>query len=186
MEYIRTIRETVGHRSALIATTGKIGRELFSIGHRPGQLYVVGSMGCASAIAFGVHESARGQKHVTVIDGDGAALMKMGNLATIGHYAPRSYLHIVLDNEAHESTGAQPTVSSTVDFAHIASACGYQRIWRTDDIEEFQGILRVARDLEGPSLIHAKVGISTEQKLGRPTLTPKQVKDQFKDWWSAL
>ncbi|MBL7714979.1 MAG: phosphonopyruvate decarboxylase [Bdellovibrionales bacterium] len=186
MDYIQAVREGVGKESGLVATTGKIGRELFTLGHRPGQLYVVGSMGCASGIGFGIHESARGKKHVTVIDGDGAALMKMGNLATIGHYRPERFLHIILDNEVHESTGAQPTVSSTVDFAMIASAAGYQRIWRTDQLEDFKKILPIAKDQKGPCLIHAKVGISTDQKLGRPTVTPVQVKDQFRDWWKTL
>ena len=183
MKYITAIQEILGGGSALIATTGKIGRELFTVGHKPGQLYVVGSMGCASAIALGMHEAAKGKKHITVLDGDGAALMKLGSFATVGHVEPAHFLHIVLDNEAHESTGAQPTVSSTVDFAQIASATGYRNVWRTDDIEDFKAIIAKARDLSGPCFVHVKVGISTDGKLGRPTVTPVEVREQFQTWW---
>ena len=35
-------------------------------------------------------------------------LMKLGVLATIGFYQPSNLLHIILDNEAHDSTGGQP------------------------------------------------------------------------------
>lgn len=185
MDYIAAIQEILGGKSGLVATTGKAGRELFTVGHKPGQLYVVGSMGCASAIAFGMHEAARGEKHVTVIDGDGAALMKLGSFATIGHYAPKRYLHILLDNEVHESTGAQPTVASTTDFALIASATGYEHVWRVDGMQEFQEAIRAARDMKGPCFVHAKVGISASDKLGRPTVTPKEVKEQFATWWNA-
>ena len=96
---------------AIIATTGKTGRELFTISDRPNHLYVVGGMGTASAIGFGVAHALPRQP-VVVIDGDGAALMKMGSLATIGFYQPANLLHIILDNEAHDSTGGQQTASS--------------------------------------------------------------------------
>ena len=65
------------------------------------------------------------QVAAVVLDGDGAALMKLGTLATIGAYAPQNLIHIVFDNGAYESTGGQPTVSQSVDFAAAAIACGY-------------------------------------------------------------
>ncbi len=85
LDAIRIVHDAVGDDTALLGTTGKIGRELYTLGHRPNQLYVVGSMGCASGIALGVHLGADGRRPVVVLDGDGAALMKMGTLATIGY-----------------------------------------------------------------------------------------------------
>lgn len=162
----------------VVATTGKIGRELFDLGHHAGQLYVVGGMGCASAIGLGIslHQQRR---QVVVLDGDGAALMKMGSFGTIGHYRPRNLLHIILDNEAHESTGAQATVSPTVDFAAVASACSYGTLFRCDDAASLSHALRAALHAPGPTLIHVKVGISADSSVGRPTLSPVQVKEQF-------
>ncbi len=61
-----------------------------------------------------------------MLDGDGALLMKLGSLATIGALAPRNYHHVVFDNGAHDSTGGQPTPSPAVDFALAALACGYR------------------------------------------------------------
>ena len=45
------------------------------------------------------------------LDGDGALLMRMGVLATVGYERPPNLVHVLLDNQRHESTGGQSTVS---------------------------------------------------------------------------
>src|SRR5688500_20224041 len=117
---------------AIIATTAKTGREWFTVADRANHLSVVGGMGTASAIGFGVAHALPRQP-VVVIDGDGAALMKMGSLATIGFYQPENFLHIILDNEVHDSTGGQQTASPVVRFAHVSSEerrVGAEARWR--------------------------------------------------------
>ena len=175
---IGQVARLIGADDLVIATTGKIGRELFEHGHRPGQLYVVGGMGCASGIGLGV-SLARPDRRVVVLDGDGAALMKMGAFATIGHYAPRNLLHVLLDNEAHESTGAQATVSSTVDFAQVAAAASYRAAFRCDTADALDRAVSACLASDGPALIHMKVGITADSEVGRPTVTPVAVKEQF-------
>ena len=68
---------------------------------------MVGAMGGASPLALGVALNTPAK--IVVLDGDGAALMKMGVFATIGTEQPSNLLHIVLDNGAHDSTGGQAT-----------------------------------------------------------------------------
>jgi phosphonopyruvate decarboxylase len=108
--------------------------------------------------------------------------MKMGTLATVGHYWPKKLLHIVLDNEAHESTGGQATACSTTDLAAVASGCGYARAWRVESREELAQRVREAKSTEGPNLIHAKVALGYDPNLGRPDLSPVEVKKQFIHW----
>jgi phosphonopyruvate decarboxylase len=181
-EAIRVIRDSAdAEEDAIIATTGKIGRELFAFGHRPNHLYMVGSMGCASALGLGIC-LAGSRKQMVVLDGDGALLMKMGTLGTIGHYQPERFVHIVLDNEAHESTGAQATSSPTMDFCSIAMGSGYRNAWRVDGAQELAAAFRDAKQRRGPNMIHVKVGIATQEDLGRPSLTPEAVKLQFMEW----
>jgi phosphonopyruvate decarboxylase len=79
---LRTFLSLVDPQAAVIATTGKCGRELFTLNDRDQHLYQVGSMGGASGMALGV--ALNSQRPVVVLDGDGAALMKLGALATIG------------------------------------------------------------------------------------------------------
>jgi phosphonopyruvate decarboxylase len=179
LDAISTVKECL-NGDAVVATTGKIGRELFTLGHRKNQLYVVGSMGGASAIGLGIQQASG--KPVVVLDGDGAVLMKMGVLGTIGHYQPDRFVHVILDNEAHESTGGQATVSSTMDFCTVAAGCGYRNLWRCDTAEGLTSAVKAAREAQGPNLVHMKVSISSDAKLGRPTLTPEQVKAEFMAW----
>jgi len=166
--------------AAVIATTGKCGRELFTLADRPQHLYQVGSMGCASAMGLGV--ALHVERPVVVLDGDGAALMHMGNLATIGAHAPKNLVHIVLDNGVHDSTGGQATVSATVDLAAAAIACGYAGAAACDDLDGVERALGDAVARGGPYLIHARIAPGSMADLGRPTVKPREVARRFKDF----
>jgi len=166
--------------AAIVATTGYTGRELFTVADRPQHLYQVGSMGCAAGMGLGIAVNA--DRPVVVLDGDGAALMKLGTLATIGAYAPRNFIHIVFDNGAYESTGGQPTVSATVDFAGAAIACGYATACVCDDLAGFEDAVSAALTSPGPHMIHIRVARGTIDGLGRPKIAPADVARRFKEF----
>jgi phosphonopyruvate decarboxylase len=166
--------------AAIIATTGKCGRELFTLSDRPQHLYQVGSMGCASSMSLGVALNV--SRPVVALDGDGALLMKMGTLATIGAYAPNNLIHVVLDNGTYDSTGGQMTVSSGVDFAQIALGCGYANVFTCDDLEGFSESLLASLAETGPSLIHMRIKPESMDNLGRPTIKPYEVAQRFRDF----
>ncbi|MDE2464716.1 MAG: phosphonopyruvate decarboxylase [Alphaproteobacteria bacterium] len=170
--------ELVDPACAVIATTGKTGRELFMLADRPQQLYLVGSMGCASGVGLGV--ALNSERRVVVLDGDGAALMKLGTFATIGACAPQNLVHILLDNGVHDSTGGQPTVSASVRFDNVAQACGYARAASCDDLNAFEELFLAYCALPGPSLIHVRILPGSLARLIRPTVTPAEVALRFK------
>lgn len=118
------IERTPLDSTVVLASTGFCGRELYALDDRANQLYMVGSMGCVTPLALGL-ALARPDLTVVAVDGDGAALMRMGAFATLGAYGPGNLVHLLLDNGAHESTGGQSTVSPCVSFAGVAAACGY-------------------------------------------------------------
>jgi phosphonopyruvate decarboxylase len=178
---IELILDALVGDEAIIATTGKTGRELFTISDRVNHLYVVGGMGTASAIGFGVAHALPRQQ-VVVFDGDGAALMKLGVLATIGFYQPPNLLHIILDNEAHDSTGGQQTASGVVRFAALAAAANYHSAFAADRPEEIREAVRLLRHRPGPSLLHVLIQPGSPEKLGRPTVQPHEVKERFSEF----
>jgi len=173
------ITATRASNSVVIATTGFTGRELFAAEDRDNHFYMVGSMGCASSLGLGL-ALARPDLHVVVVDGDGAALMRMGNLATLGAYAGDNLTHILLDNEAHDSTGAQSTVSAQIDFATIALACGYAVVHRGADITNLVDFLSAEQE-GGPSFLHLKIQTGTIDDLPRPSITPAAVLKRLKN-----
>ncbi|MCH7863865.1 MAG: phosphonopyruvate decarboxylase [Proteobacteria bacterium] len=183
IDALETVLSAVSEECAIIATTGKCGRELFTLADRPQHLYQVGSMGCAGGMGLGVALNV--DKPVVVLDGDGAALMKMGTFATIGAHGPANLIHIVLDNGTHDSTGGQPTVSASVDFAAVALACGYARAHRCDGLDGFRKALASASADSGPHLIHMRIAPGSVKNLGRPTIKPAEVALRFRDFLAS-
>ena len=175
---LQRLLESAPDSAAIVASTGKCGRELFTLSDRPQHLYQVGSMGCAASMGLGV--ALNTTRPVIVLDGDGAALMKLGAMATIGAEGPENLVHIILDNGVHDSTGGQPTVSPSVDFAGVALSCGYSGAALADDPHGFAQAFSAALANPGPHLIHVRIRPGSLDSLGRPTLSPREVADRFK------
>ena len=157
--------------TVLIASTGFNGRELYAIEDRPNQLYMVGSMGCAASFGLGL-SLVRPDKKVIVIDGDGAVLMRMGNMATVGAYGGDNFYHLLLDNHVHESTGGQATVSPVVDFQSVATACGYQSVFSaTPGQSEIAGFLQA----KAPAFMLIETRHGVPEVLPRPSVKPADI-----------
>ncbi|MBP9865292.1 MAG: phosphonopyruvate decarboxylase [Candidatus Omnitrophica bacterium] len=181
MEAIRIVAEALRGDEAVIATTGMPSRELFSAADRPLNFYMQGSMGHAPSIALGAALAASDKK-VIVLDGDGALLMHMGILSTVGHYQPKNLFHIVLDNEAYETTGNQDSTSATVDFCQVAKACGYHEVFEAASGPELKSLLNVFFTREGPVFLRIRINRVTEAKSARITTKYNcaQITDNFK------
>lgn len=178
-DMLNAIQSNVTGKDVLIATTGYTGRELYSCSDRPNQLYMVGSMGCASSLGMGL-ALASPRHRIIVLDGDGAALMRLGAMTSIGYERPANLIHILLDNSVHESTGAQPTVSKSVDFCSIAAACGYENVIRTADPELLGATLN--GETRKLTFIHAPVIPGIDGELERPNIRPVQVAERLRQF----
>jgi phosphonopyruvate decarboxylase len=122
---------------------------------------------------------ARPDRRVIVLDGDGALLMRMGALATIGYERPKNLVHVLLDNAAHDSTGTQSTVTHSVDLATCARACGYpsvSRIGTSSDLEK-----AIADRTPGLRFLHVKTKPGAPADLPRPKITPREVAQRIKE-----
>ncbi|MFI0200760.1 MULTISPECIES: phosphonopyruvate decarboxylase [Streptomyces] len=179
--------EAIGHivsamdpHTLLVATTGKTARELERDRDRPENLYVVGSMGCASSVALGVAMYAP-HRRVAVLDGDGAALMRLEAMATIGRRRDTDLCHILLDNESYESTGGQPTASAGVDFGAIAEACGYRATHDVADADALRAAVLSAQRDGGAQLVRVRIAPGSDPNLGRPALAPPASAARFKE-----
>lgn len=173
------IQSSVAPGDAVLATTGYTGRALYALADRPNQLYMAGSMGCVSSLGLGLAK-AQPSRRVVAIDGDGAVLMRMGALATIGHERPPNLVHVLLDNGVHDSTGGQATVSASADLAAAASACGYPRVVRIGSLGELQTELRART--RALTFLHVRTRPRENHKLPRPEITPAQVAERFRQW----
>jgi phosphonopyruvate decarboxylase len=177
-EALKTINATKGSNTVQLATTGKTGRQLYEIEDACNNLYMVGSMGCVGSFGLGLALS-KPNYDIVVIDGDGSLLMRMGSLATNGYYNPPNLLHILLDNQAHDSTGGQMTVSHNINFVEIASSCGYTRSIYVHNLEELHAWIKEWKQARGLTFLYMRISTSSEEQLARPTMKPNEVKERL-------
>lgn len=176
-EAIEVIIKSLSGNELVISSTGMISRELFTISDTFLNFYMLGSMGLASSIGLGLALSLP-NKQIVIIEGDGSILMNMGSMATIGHFAPRNLVHVVLDNEAHDSTGGQSTVSNTVKFGEVAHAAGYRMTQIVDSKEELRKATRTLFQ-QGPVFVLVKVEKGNIEGVGRVSHSPQMIKNRF-------
>ncbi|WP_107727639.1 phosphonopyruvate decarboxylase [Desmospora activa] len=180
-EALHIINGWKDNQTAVIATTGKTGRELYEIEDAPNHFYMVGSMGCAASLGLGLALACR-DLDVTVIDGDGALLMRMGSLATNGYYNPGNLLHILLDNHTYDSTGGQSTVSVNTDFVEIAAASGYTNSIYVHNRKELKSALSEWKQSGGLTFLHMRIANGSKSRLGRPKMKPYEVKERLQSF----
>ena len=139
-EAIEVILDQMPADTIYSATTGRATRELFFLRERRNETKAhdylnVGSMGHASSVALGI-AMEKPQRNVVCLDGDSACMMHMGAMTMVSKYNVPNFLHVVLNNGAHESVGGQPSAGHKVDFTKIAEACGYATVGKAVENEQ--------------------------------------------------
>ena len=177
-DVLEKINDLKDKNTIQLATTGKTGRELYEIEDASNNLYMVGSLGCISSMGLGL-SLVKPNKEVIVLDGDGSLLMRMGSLPTNAYYKPANLLHILLDNNAHDSTGGQATISHNVDFVEIAAASGYPVALYAHDMAEFEQFYNDWKKNKQLAFIQIKIAKGSKKEPGRPKVKPFEVKERL-------
>jgi len=174
-EAIKIISE-YAENNPIISANGFISRDLFEANDKNSNFYMIGSMGLASSISLGV-AIKNPKKRIFVFDGDGNILMNLGSLTTIGVISPKNFIHIVFDNNRHESTGGQPTNSKKINLEKIAEVLKYKS-YKVTNKNELKLILKKISKINCPVFLLVKVdkskGVST-----RVNPSPIQIKERF-------
>lgn len=176
-EAIRLVAERLTDE-LVVCTTGYTCRDMQAVCDRPGNFYMIGSMGLASSIGLGV-ALAKPCTRVVIFDGDGALLMGLGNLSMIGGLAPRNLIHLVFDNEVFASTGRQPTYSASVPLDRMAAAAGYAVVLRAESPDQLTGGWEKIRTGNGPSFLLVKCHPDEGRPMERVRLAPEAITNQF-------
>lgn len=168
-EAVAAVVDVLGADAIYLGTTGRATREVHEqlIAHGIGEGYEwqnVGSMGHVSSVGLGL-ALARPDKRIVVFDGDAAAVMHMGALATNCRYKAGNMVHMVLNNGVNESVGGQPSAGYLIDLTNVAKACGYRTVGHAVETkEELQKIVRENQPGEMPLFIdvHVRQGIRSD------------------------
>lgn len=179
-EAIEKIMLSADDRTAFVSTTGMASRELYELREKHGMghekdFLTVGGMGHASQIALSIALQKK-DRSIYCLDGDGATIMQMGGLATIGSRKPSNMVHFVLNNGAHDSVGGQPTVGREVDLCAIALGSGYENVVKVESPEELDAVLNDNETKEKLTFVEVMVRKGARKDLGRPKSTPQENK----------
>lgn len=182
-EAICAVAEKIGKNAVVVSTTGQITRELYEFRERTRTSHAtdfltVGSMGHASSIAAAI-ALEKPETPVFVFDGDGAFLMHAGAVPVIASLGLKNFKHVVFDNEAHDSVGAQKTCANIVDFKAFALACSYRSAFSVATKSELEQTLPRFLSAESPALLEIKVNCGARKDLGRPKEKPSYNKTIF-------
>lgn len=165
-EAISAVLDVFGKDAIYLATTGRATRELHEqimihgFSHEI-EFLNVGAMGHLSSIGLGLAVGAPDKK-IVVFDGDAAAVMHMGSLATNGRYQPKNLIHIVLNNGVNESVGGQKSSGQVINLTAIAKGCGYETIPAfVESTEDLQKAVKQLADSNHLSFldVHVRQGI---------------------------
>lgn len=165
-EAISAVIDVFGEDAIYLGTTGRATREVheqlkmhgIGEGH---EWQNVGSMGHVSSVGLGL-ALACPDKKIVVFDGDAAAVMHMGALATNCRYKASNLIHIVLNNGVNESVGGQQSAGQLIDLTGVAKSCGYRNIGHAvENKEELQQVMRTLPGDDMPAFVdvHVRQGI---------------------------
>lgn len=168
-EAVSAVVDVLGDDAIYLGTTGRATREVHEQlkAHGVGEGHEwqnVGSMGHVSSVGLGI-ALAKPEQKVVVFDGDAAAVMHMGALATNCRYKAGNLIHIVLNNGVNESVGGQPSAGYVVNLTEVAAACGYRTPGHAVETkEELQAILKDYKKGEMPLFVdvHVRQGIRSD------------------------
>ena len=181
-EAISAVLDIIGPDAVYLATTGRATRELHETikakeWHETAEFLNVGAMGHLSSIALGI-SIARPDKKIIVFDGDAAAVMHMGSLATNGRYPTPNLIHIVLNNGVNESVGGQPSAGQIINLTEIAHACGYivpeKQLTSPEELQNF-----LSSNSDKPKFIDLKVKQGIRNDMPKLDINHKEMKQRL-------
>ena len=111
--------------------------------------------------------------------------MHMGARPVVGTSEVNNFIHIVMNNAAHETVGGMPTVAGQIELSDMAKACGYETVFTVYNVEMLKEALLEAKNCNNLTFIEVKCAIKSRKDLGRPTTTPIDNKMNFMEYIMA-
>lgn len=159
----------------VICNLGFPAKELYHVLHQPSNFYMLGSMGMATPIGYGLAISCK--KEVIVIDGDGSLLMNPGALSTIALRSPDNLTVIVIDNGVYSSTGDQATAANSVtNLSVVAQGFGIKNVITVSRADEILAALKNKK--RGAKVIHV-IARRGNMKLPNIPVSAKDIRNNF-------
>ena len=125
-DYYRVLADGLAKDALVVTALGNASYLWAAMHHRPENFYVEDAMGLALPLALGL-AIAQPARRVVVVEGDGAVMMHMGALVTLGAVAPANLTVLLIQNGVHAASGGQVLTNPALDLAQLARSAGIGR-----------------------------------------------------------
>jgi sulfopyruvate decarboxylase subunit beta len=122
-DYYQVLADTLPQRALVVTALGNASYLWAAMHHRPENFYFEDAMGLALPLALGL-AIAQPDRPVVVVEGDGAVMMHMGALVTVGAVAPGNLTVLLIQNGVHAASGGQALTNANLDLAALARSAG--------------------------------------------------------------
>ena len=161
----------------ICVATYSTASDWIEIHDRPLNYFSAGAMGLASSHGLGL-ALARPERKVVVLDGDGSCLMNLGTLVTIAAAKPKNLIHTVWHNGSYEANGGHPLPNRDVDFVGMARSAGIGKVYKLDDLRNFEQQIGAILKEEGPVFVEiiieqGPIGPRSYEEMYRPARRQK-------------
>ena len=154
MEMREALRVFAGNRDGAVAmvSSGQTPT-MWEVGHEQQTMYFTGmSYSAAGALGFAM---TRPDLKTVAVEGDGAMLMGMANLATIGRYAPKNLTVLVMNNQTYLGSfqGYLDSAMVSTDLPAVARATGFTYAETASTPEDLDLAIKQAMATDGPTMV---------------------------------
>jgi thiamine pyrophosphate-dependent acetolactate synthase large subunit-like protein len=159
-DYYQVLASALPSQTLVVTALGNASYLWAAMHHTPENFYIEDAMGLALPLALGL-AIAQPTRRVVVVEGDGALLMHMGGLVTVGALNPDNLIVLLIQNGVHAASGGQALTSPTLDLAQLARSAGIVRADNVATSKDFASALNTAFDTNGLQVLV----LSTEPDL---------------------
>jgi sulfopyruvate decarboxylase subunit beta len=151
-DYYKVLADRLPANALVVTCLGNASYLWAAMHHAPENFYFEDAMGLALPLALGL-AVAQPARPVIVVEGDGALLMHMGTLVTIGAVAPDNLTVLLIQNGVHAASGGQALTNASLDLAALARASGISRATNVTTPQAFASALSSGSPSRGAQML---------------------------------
>jgi len=177
-DYYQVLADTLPANALVVTALGNASYLWAVMHHAPENFYVEDSMGLALPLALGL-AIAQPARPVVVVEGDGAVLMHLGSLVTVGAVGPGNLTILLIQNGVHAASGGQALTNPALDLAQLARSAGIARAKNVATPEAFASAMGSASTGDGPQVLVLSTKPDVEVVRPSIALDPVLTKHRF-------
>lgn len=180
-DYYRVLADVLDPETLVVTGLGNASYLWARLRDAPENFYLEDAMGLTLPLALGLAVAVP-ERQIVVVEGDGALLMHLGGLVTLGAIAPANLTALLIDNRVHGASGGQVLTSQDLDLSALARAAGIASAMTVEDTATFRPALAKALAREdGPSVLALRTAPDLDIVTPPRPFDPVAVRRRFQD-----